>query len=71
MLILSRKVGERIIIGDNIFIDVVDMRGSRVRIGITAPQEIPVDREEVRRQNLLFEFSDDEYCASEDQLVSK
>ena len=70
MLILSRKVGERIIIGDNICIDVIDMRGSRVRIGITAPREIPVDREEVRRQNLLFDSPDDEYCTSEDQLVS-
>jgi carbon storage regulator len=47
MLVLSRKRDERIIIGDNIVITIVDVRGDKVRIGIEAPPEIPVNRQEV------------------------
>lgn len=48
MLVLSRNPGEQIIIGDNVAITVVDVRGNKVRIGITAPKEVPVHRKEVR-----------------------
>ncbi len=47
MLVLSRKRDERIVIGDNIVITVVDVRGDKVRLGIEAPSEIPVHRQEV------------------------
>lgn len=47
MLILSRHIDERIMIGEDIVITIVDIRGDRVRIGIGAPQEITVHREEV------------------------
>ena len=47
MLILSRKVNETIIINDNIVITVVDIRGDKVRLGIDAPKDIPVHRQEV------------------------
>ena len=47
MLVLSRKRDERIIIGDNIVITVVEIRGDKVRLGIDAPVEVPVHREEV------------------------
>ena len=47
MLILSRKINEKIMIGDNISIMVIDIRGDKVRIGINAPITIEVDREEV------------------------
>ena len=47
MLVLSRKIGETIVINDNIEITVVDIRGDKCRIGIVAPQEIPVHRKEV------------------------
>ena len=47
MLVLSRKRDESIIIGDNIVITVVDIRGDKVRLGIQAPTEIPVHRQEV------------------------
>ncbi len=47
MLILSRKVGERIVIGDNVTIVVVEVRGDKVRLGIEAPKEVPVHRKEV------------------------
>ncbi len=47
MLVLSRQRDESIIIGDNIVITVVDMRGDKVRLGIDAPKEVPVHRQEV------------------------
>ena len=47
MLVLSRKKDEKIIIGDNIAIMVVDIQGDKVRLGIDAPREVTVHREEV------------------------
>jgi carbon storage regulator len=47
MLVLSRHRDESIIIGDNIVITVVDVRGDKVRLGIDAPTDIPVHRQEV------------------------
>jgi carbon storage regulator len=47
MLVLSRQRDETIMIGDNIEITIVDIRGDKVRIGITAPNTIPVHRKEV------------------------
>jgi carbon storage regulator len=50
MLVLSRRVGEEIVIDNEIRIMVVSIRGGTVRLGISAPPSIPVDREEVREQ---------------------
>jgi len=47
MLVLTRKVGERIVIGDDIVITVLDSRGDGVRIGIDAPRGVKIQREEV------------------------
>lgn len=47
MLVLTRKVGERIQIGENIVITVVRLQNDKVRIGIEAPTNVPVHREEV------------------------
>ena len=56
MLVLSRQRDESIIIGDNIIVTIVDIRGEKVRLGIDAPTEIPVHRREVheaiQRENL-------------------
>jgi carbon storage regulator len=56
MLVLSRQRDESIMIGDNIVITLVDIRGDKVRLGIEAPTEIPVHRREVyeaiQRENL-------------------
>ena len=47
MLVLSRKVGENIIIGDEVLVTIVDIRGDKVRVGVEAPLEVPVHRQEV------------------------
>jgi carbon storage regulator len=47
MLVLSRKFGESIVIGDSITVTVMEVKGERVRLGISAPAEVPVHREEV------------------------
>jgi carbon storage regulator len=47
MLILSRKLNEQIVIGDQIVITVVAIRGGNVRLGIEAPENVPVHRQEV------------------------
>lgn len=47
MLIITRRPGERVMIGDNIVVAVIDVKGSNVRIGIDAPREVAVFREEL------------------------
>ena len=47
MLVLTRKPGERLVIGDNIVITVVDVKGDNIRIGIDAPREVKVYRGEI------------------------
>ena len=47
MLVLSRHKNEAVMVGDNIRLTIVDIRGDKVRLGIDAPQEVPVHRQEV------------------------
>ena len=47
MLILSRKINEKVVIGDDITISIIEIRGDQVRIGIDAPKKIKVFRQEV------------------------
>lgn len=49
MLVLTRKIGEAVNIGGTIEVTVLDIRGSAVRLGIKAPKNIPVYREEIYR----------------------
>lgn len=47
MLVLSRHVNEKVMIGDSIVVTIVEVRGDKVRLGIDAPNEVPVHRQEV------------------------
>lgn len=47
MLVLSRKKDQFIVVGDNIRICVVEIRGDKVRIGVEAPKDVKIDREEI------------------------
>ena len=47
MLILTRRVGETLMIGDDVAITVLGVKGNQVRVGINAPKDVPVHREEI------------------------
>ena len=54
MLVLSRKLGQSIVINDDITVTVVEIRGDKVRLGIVAPKEDVVDRQEVHDRKKAF-----------------
>lgn len=47
MLILTRRVGEIIMVGDNVAVTVLSVKGNHVRVGVAAPKEVSVHREEI------------------------
>jgi carbon storage regulator len=55
MLVLARKLGESIVIGHDIRVTVVEVRGNKIRLGIEAPADVPVDRQEIRQLKLEFQ----------------
>ena len=59
MLILTRQVGEEIVIDGNIRVIVTAVKGNKVRLGISAPPSVPVDRKEVHERRAEFEFECD------------
>lgn len=54
MLVLTRRVGEEIVIDGNIRVTIVSIKGDSVRVGITAPPSVVVDREEVHHRRAEF-----------------
>jgi carbon storage regulator len=54
MLVLTRRVGEEIVIGGDIRVTIVAIQGSKVRLGVYAPQNVTVDRQEVHERRHEF-----------------
>lgn len=63
MLVLSRKIGETIVIGDTIRITVVDVGQGRVKIGVQAPNNVSVDREEIYDKKQGEKYQEDAEAA--------
>jgi carbon storage regulator len=62
MLILTRRVGEKLVIGENVTITVLGVKGNQIRVGIDAPPEVQVHREEIFRR--ILQERDDSDSAS-------
>ena len=76
MLILTRRLGEGIQIGEGITVKVVDVKGKHVKIGITAPNEVPIYRDEVYEKiqtenRLSSALSMDEFGLIKEALKNK
>jgi len=52
MLVLTRRVGESIVVDGNIYVTVISVAGNKIRLGISAPPSVTVDREEIMKRKL-------------------
>jgi len=65
MLILTRRVGETLVIGDDVNVTVLGVRGNQVRLGVNAPKEVAVHREEIYQR--IQKENDSDNSASSDE----
>ena len=69
MLVLSRKVGEKVVITGDICVTVVAIQGNRVRLGITAPASVRVDRAEIH-QRLQVVLNENAACQAHSRVTA-
>jgi carbon storage regulator len=67
MLILTRRVGESIMIGDNVTVTVLGVKGNQVRIGVDAPKDVAVHREEIYEKIRAENGDDGDPAAASEQ----
>jgi carbon storage regulator len=65
MLILTRRVGETLVIGDDVNVTVLGVRGNQVRLGVNAPKEVAVHREEIYQR--IQKENDSDNLSSDDE----
>jgi carbon storage regulator len=71
MLVLTRKVGETILIGDEVTVTILRVRWDVVRVGVRAPEKIPIDREEIRKRKLAKQLGSQSVASGEAILESE
>jgi carbon storage regulator len=68
MLILTRRVGETLMIGDSVTVTVLGVKGNQVRVGITAPKDVSVHREEIYQRIQRGDGSEGEFEGDDDRI---
>jgi carbon storage regulator len=71
MLVLSRKLGERIVIGEEIILTVIEVRRDRIRLGVSAPPAVPIDREEVFQRLQKQHYQEANEMSDHEALILK
>ncbi len=66
MLILTRRIGETLMVGDDVTVTVLGVKGNQVRIGVNAPKEVAVHREEIYDRIQQEQSGTNEYPAAEE-----